>query len=111
MPNEHDHNHWKNWPYWAKGGSIGLGVAFLFVIFQFVIVPELFYSTCDGIACILPFAKSIETVFTDSLQPLWSSPLADPMLNYEFVYVVAALAYYFVIGAFIGLMVEKLRKS
>ncbi len=107
----HEHNHWKTWPYWAKGGSIGSLIAFLFIVFQFVMVPSIFYQTCGTSSCMMPFAKFIEDIFTNSLMPLWSSPLATPMLNNEAVYVIAALLYYLVIGAFIGLMIEKSRKS
>ncbi len=107
----HDHNHWKLWPYWAKGGSIAGSIAFLFIVFQFVLVPVMFYRVCGMVSCMMPFAKFMENVFTKSLTPLWSSPLADPMLNYQTVYVLAALAYYFVIGAFIGLMIEKRHKK
>jgi uncharacterized membrane-anchored protein YitT (DUF2179 family) len=107
----HDHNHWKSWSYWAKGGSIAFLIALLFVIFQFVLVPAYFYDTCGAYACMSPVAKSIENVFTLSMTPLWSSPLAVPMFTYEIVYAIVSLVYYFVIGAFIGLMVEKLRKS
>ncbi len=103
----HDHNHWKNWAYWAKGGSISASIAFLFVVFQLVLVPSLFYQTCNGVACIAPFARVVENIFNNSLMPLWSSPLSDPMLNYPTVYIISTLAYYFVIGAFLGLMFEK----
>ncbi|MEI6396637.1 MAG: hypothetical protein WCO48_00995 [Candidatus Taylorbacteria bacterium] len=107
----HDHNHWKGWPHWAKGGSIGAGIAFLFIIFQLIFVPSFFFKICGEVSCVAPFARFIEDIFTNSLMPLWSSPLANSMLNYQFVYVVSVLAYYFVIGAFVGLMVEKLRKA
>lgn len=107
----HDHNHWKLWPYWAKGGTIAGVIAFLFILFQFVLVPSLFYGTCGGVPCMMSFARFIENIFTYSMTPLWSSPLAQPMFDNQFVYVIVALAYYFVIGAFVGLMIEKSRKS
>ena len=111
MAEIHDHNHWKLWPYWAKGGSIAGGIGFIFIVFQFVFVPSLFYTTCGVFPCVEPFAKLIENIFTYTMTPLWSSPLAQPMFNNQFIYVVVALLYYSVIGAFIGLMIEKRRKS
>ena len=107
----HDHNHWSKWPHWAKGGSVGAAISFIFIVFQFVFVPSLFYGICGNVSCMTPFAKFIEDVFTYSMTPLWSSPLADPMLNNQIIYVLGALVYYFVIGAFIGLMIEKRRKA
>ena len=106
----HDHNHWKLWPNWAKGGSIGCLIAVLFIVFQIVLVPAMFYGACGVLPCMMTFAKVIETVFTYSLMPLWSSPLANWMFDSQVAYVIFALAYYFVIGAFIGLMIEKRRK-
>ncbi len=110
MNPEHNHNHWNTWPYWAKGGSVAVAIAFVFIVFQLVLVPGLFYTTCGTVACVMPFARFIENVFTNSMMPLWSSPLANPMLNYQAIYVLAALAYYFFIGAFVGLMIEKRKK-
>ncbi|GEM_PF-1841624 len=110
MNPEHNHNHWETWSYWAKGGSISIAVALGFIVFQLVLVPHVFYKTCGTVACMMPVARFIENIFTNSLMPLWSSPLANLMLNYQFIYVLAALAYYFFIGAFIGLMIEKRKK-
>ncbi len=64
-------------------------------------------TTCDGVACTMPFVKNISLFFNYSIYPLWSTPIADLMFNNDGVYAVSSLAYYFLIGAFIGLMIEK----
>ena len=98
-------------PNWAKGGSIGVLIAVIFMVFQFFFVPSFFYGNCGGISCLSSFAKFVMTFFTDTMFPLFSSPLAEPMLRSEGIYTISALLYYFVLGAFVGLMVDKIKNA
>jgi len=89
---------WKDWPYWLKGGVIGLIAGIIDIIAALAFQAP----TCEiGATC--PQQHIIGKIALLLIYPL-------QILGKSIPTVITILIYFFIIGAIIGLIVGKVKK-
>ena len=95
---------WKNWPYWLRGGAIGVLVGILILFIPFVgliyIIPVMFVQGL--IFNLIGLRETADLCFS-----LFSSPSFICVITFYPINVILS----FIIGALIGLIIGKIKSK
>ena len=97
---------WKDWPFWLKGGLVGIFIYFLFIVFMISVYKQ-FFDLCGVYGCMSSWIILFSTFPINFLY----NELRIPGINFTYSTYLAVIIQYFLIGALIGWVIGKIKSK
>ena len=100
---------YKNWPYWLKGGVIGVTISLIFFVLMMV-VPDSVFESMGKIFELIIMAFAMPIGLAGFLL-IWGSNGPPDFLNNVVLQIILDLLFWFLIGALISKIYYKMNKN